>query len=637
MPIDPDLIPNIPGSDPTKKVILGTSASSSITFYKNVHLPANYSHIFYWPNKAKQDDYFNSRPKQSYNNVTYINLEDGFLRVGFPIKELKGYTYASIINPNSNYENKKFYYFITGMKSINNNMTEVYIALDVWNTFYFDVTPTYCMIVRQHSKTDELFESLTPEPIGTGTYVTNKLYNEYDDSNTYLPEKYFGVALLQTGEWNGDIISGHVQPPNVIMNFLSMTMIGRFYNYPINSDDTGAALALINKLNEAYGHFDECFSAAYMYPVWATLEHNNYQVDHSPYYKTRDLMFDMSNSWDNIDGYKPHNYKLYQYPYRMFQLYNSSGDTHNYLYEYFNGLSALSKKLLFRQYSSPFAASGSGVEVDTVPVNYKNMSEAWDELVKWNFDNPCILTNDNSKKWWDYNGTKVAIGGLTAVLGVAAAATGVGAAGIAAAGAAGGVASAEANLISPPVQGSTNQQVYNYNQSQADLARAQRNLKSSQLSETHAGIAFADSSIDTAAGFINSTLTANSNPPSVSGSFNASPALLSGNAGTFARDVCLCKTDLKRIDAFFDRYGYTVNQIAIPDLSARKVFTYIQTAGCNFEPVLNENNYVDPTHIAVINSIFDRGVTVWNSNYNGSYDRIGEFNPTAIRNNQVER
>lgn len=642
MPIDPDLIPDIPGSDPTKKVILGTSPSTTVTLYKRVNFPANYAHIFYWPNKAKQDEYFNSRPKQKYNNVTYINLEANYIRMGFPIKELKGYVYLSFINENSNYENKTFYYFITGMKSINNNMTEVYISLDVWNTFYFDVAPSYCMIVRQHSKTDKLFESLTPEPIGTGTYITNKNYNTYDDASNRLPFDVMGVAIAQAGTWNGS----RVVPFNMLWNYGYLVTHAKLFNFPINDpDDPNAKMDLLTFLNTMEGHFDECIAAAYLYPIQFTLTHDSdYHINTFPntQYNTvhRDLLFNLENSWDELDGYTPHNYKLYQYPYRLFQVYSADGTCQNYMYEYFKNLSALRKMISFRQYGSSIASTGNGVEVEQVPLHYKNQDEAWDECVKWNMDTPMLLTNNNAKKWWDYNWFKVGLSAIGSAIGIAGSCIGVGSAAVGAAGAASGVSNAANEL-------SAAQGAYAADASQTNAARVQsknaayntalRNQQSANLSLQSAEVSLAGAALETASGFINSTLTANSNPPSIVGSFNASPAVANGKSGIFGRDICLQKADLKRIDTFFDRFGYTVNQIAIPDLSARKVFTYIQTNGCNFTPLPNNSNYVEAPHIAVINSIFDRGTTVWNSEYNNVFDTIGEFNPTTIRNNQVER
>lgn len=640
MPIDPNLIPDIPGSDPTKKVILGTSPSTTVTLYKNVNLQANYAHIFYWPNKAKQDEYFESRPKQKYNNVTYINLEDGFIRLGFPIKELKGYTYLSFINNNSNYEAKKYYYFITGMKSINNNLTEVYISLDVWNTFYFDITISPCMLVRQHHKDDEYFDSLTPEPIGTGTYKTNYFFLNEDSDGNQLHFKNMGVCVVQAGTWDGS----RVVPFTSLWNYNFIVTHAKIFNFQINNENGHNAVpaqALLDFLNTMDGHYDECIAAAYLYPYWATLptdsDYHIQPLGHA--YVTRDLTFDLENVWEIMDTYKPHNRKLYQYPYRLFQAYSSDGTIQNYQYEYFDDFYLNDiKKVKMRQYCSPIASSGNGVEVDTIPLRYKGNYEGWTDLVKWNMDTPLLLTNNNTKKWWDYNWQKVGFSAMTTGIGIAASAIGVGQAGLALSGAKAAVAGAQndAAVAAANVQANgTGANIHAYTNAQANLAASQRNAKSAELSAVSSGLSLGGAVMDTASGFLSTVVTANSNPPSVIGSFNASPAMAAGRSGVFGRDICLQASDLKRIDTFFDRFGYSVNEIKTPDLHPRKVFTYIQTSGSNFEA--KATSYVESTHLAVINSIFDRGVTVWNSEYSNAYTSIGRFTNTVINDNQVER
>lgn len=75
------------------------------------------------------------------------------------------------------------------------------------------------------------------------------------------------------------------------------------------------------------------------------------------------------------------------------------------------------------------------------------------------------------------------------------------------------------------------------------------------------------------------------------------------------------------IDGYFDKYGYTTNQIKKPNINARKHWTYTKTNGC----VLKGNAPVDS-----INSIikcFDRGITFWkNANEVGKYTEYADDN-----------
>ena len=50
---------------------------------------------------------------------------------------------------NENYSNKWFYAFITGMRYINDNVTEISIATDVFQTWQFDLIYKQSFIERE--------------------------------------------------------------------------------------------------------------------------------------------------------------------------------------------------------------------------------------------------------------------------------------------------------------------------------------------------------------------------------------------------------------------------------------------------------------------------------------------------------
>ena len=66
----------------------------------------------------------------------------------------------------------------------------------------------------------------------------------------------------------------------------------------------------------------------------------------------------------------------------------------------------------------------------------------------------------------------------------------------------------------------------------------------------------------------------------------------------------------KSIDKFWNLYGYKVNEVKIPNIKGRQNWNFVKTIGCNFFGPLNA------TDLATIQSIFDKGVTIWHSHDN---------------------
>jgi hypothetical protein len=78
---------------------------------------------------------------------------------------------------------------------------------------------------------------------------------------------------------------------------------------------------------------------------------------------------------------------------------------------------------------------------------------------------------------------------------------------------------------------------------------------------------------------------------------------------------CLTESYLKQVDDYFTTYGYALNVVAVPNIHARKEFTFIKTKDC----VVRGNLPVDA--IRTICKCFDSGITWWVNGENvGNYE-----------------
>ena len=122
-------------------------------------------------NANVQFEYFNSLPNLEIDNISY-QRKDSIIKYPAHIDSLLEYNYC--MYQNENYTNKWFYAFITDMKYINDNMTEITIKTDVFQTWQFDIIYKNSFIEREHVNDDTIGKNILPENLDLGEFVCNK-------------------------------------------------------------------------------------------------------------------------------------------------------------------------------------------------------------------------------------------------------------------------------------------------------------------------------------------------------------------------------------------------------------------------------------------------------------------------------
>lgn len=93
-----------------------------------------------------QEEYFLSLPYEEDEQASY-QRKDGVIRFNRHIDEIISYNYC--MYKNENYSDKWFYAFITGMRYVNDGMTEITIATDVFQTWQFDIIYKNSFVERE--------------------------------------------------------------------------------------------------------------------------------------------------------------------------------------------------------------------------------------------------------------------------------------------------------------------------------------------------------------------------------------------------------------------------------------------------------------------------------------------------------
>lgn len=98
---------------------------------------------------------------------------------------------------NENYTNKWFYAFITNMQYVNDNMTEITIETDVFQTWQFNINYKKMFVEREHVNDDTIGLHTVPENVELGEYVI--------DGVDYTYEMDELIYIIQTTEYlNGE-------------------------------------------------------------------------------------------------------------------------------------------------------------------------------------------------------------------------------------------------------------------------------------------------------------------------------------------------------------------------------------------------------------------------------------------------
>lgn len=131
-------------------------------------------------NSTDQFNYFNNLPKLEASNFSF-QRKDNIIRWPGHVDNLMYYNYC--MYQNENYGTKWFYAFITDMRYVNDNMTEITIATDVFQTWQFNLNYKRMFVEREHVNDDAIGLHTVPETLETGDYIIDEIirFSDFDE------------------------------------------------------------------------------------------------------------------------------------------------------------------------------------------------------------------------------------------------------------------------------------------------------------------------------------------------------------------------------------------------------------------------------------------------------------------------
>lgn len=585
--------------------------NTTVKILSGVPLDNQYENTMWYFDATAQYNSLSRFTKYTFQNppsaLTYQRVNKNTIRINRVADDLYDCNYMMF--QNTAYGSKWFYAFITSVNYINDNVTEVVYELDViqtWLGLIIDGNLEECFIERQHAKDDTIGLNLTPEHVTLG----DALYDGYDELFGYTygaaPNEYHPCIVVAApfnktgGNARGTITGGMYS--------------GLYYNIFSDYDNHN----MISELNDFFNNvtvqarYDEIVTMFYFIREFATMP-NTYDTPNQSFYRedktvTRDYRGFKDDYSTNESYYVPRNNKLFTAPYNYITVTDWQGHGMDYAYEYFNRDSNIQFSLV----SSLSVVPAIGF----VPQKYMgNVDALYDENYDYSF-----WYNDFPRVPWVVDGfiawlaqTGAALGGMALSYLPQIAMSAVG-----------GLEAAKMNganaAFNSMIEGANtlkefpvdvldeNMQVIGQTMGWTNkIAQKRTNYTSNydmpQMS-LHANVQGI-----MAAGAVQALKGTR-----IGGNSQVSQNWAVNNIRVSAVHKKIKAEYARRIDKYFDMYGYAQNYVDVPDIHCRQYWTYVKTIGCTLTGELPADD------ARKIGRIFDSGVRFWTD-----IDHIGHY------------
>lgn len=498
----------------------------------NVPLENNYKNQVLFDTTIEQADImktkiakdFNKKPL-SFTGLTYIR-KDNVLRIPKHIDEL--YTCNYLMYNNNNFAHKWFYAFITDMRYVNPQLTEITIETDVWQTWFKEITLKESFVEREHvSVQDDNNKYHTfPETLETGEYIVNT--HEVDQkSDGVASDMCYVIASTLSKEKSTVVVDGVTTTRYLAAGGGKYNGVYSGVKYYRCKTSTYVDELLENYVNAGQG---EGVNGLFMIPKWLAPTDSEDGIAEVKQTSSHSEYNNSTSKNLTLDGYTPRNKKLLTYPFNYLLVSNNNGANAIYKYEDFDDKVFCS-----------FVVKGAicpGGSIRMTPTAYKGVSEYDEESINLGKFPICNWTTDMYTNWMVKNSASIQNSQAQTIISGAA-------------GTIGGILSLDLDT------------------GLSSAANAYFDIKSSMLE------------------IQKQQLT----PPQANGNVNCGDVIASSSKNTFHfYKMSIKKEFAEKLDKYFDMYGYQVNTVKIPNINNRPCWNFVKTIGVNIDGAIPQND-----------------------------------------------
>lgn len=376
--------------------------NGTIKILHDVPLDNTYQHTLYFASAAAQQSWFNNRVKYTLQNQYYTRLNRGIIRVAVLADNIYDCNY--VMYQNTGFGNKWFYAFITSVEYINNEVAEIRFEIDVIQTWLFEFHLQPCFIERMHTATDNIGENIAPEGLELGEY----LFPDGITKDDITDDLIIIAAVTDTqSATDGSTYYGGVFSGSTLYAFNPTDEIG------------------INTFLSSYNTRPDAITSMYVAPknfIVGTVPQGGKKLSSFSdvmAYNFEILSSEALTANKTINGYTPHNKKLYTYPYNFFRVFTPTGNKMTMRYEFCDNLTpslvfGCTVLLPVQLIARPMNYKGFGTDPGDIQVvldNYPMCSWAVDTYTAWAAQNSIPIGLDAMTSIVDL-GVGVAMGGI---------------------------------------------------------------------------------------------------------------------------------------------------------------------------------------------------------------------------------
>lgn len=579
--------------------------SGIIELYSGVPLREDYQNTFSFRNETEQRTYFVGKRVRELTEQLYTRRASGVIRVKANIADLQNVDYISFLNHGTFFnENKRFYGFVVNMAYVNENVTDVLFVVDVIQTYMFDITYKQSYVEQTHinlledlsiKRSDFDSTYILPQNVDIGEYAFFPItFNHGTEIHDVFGNFVYVVAATFDKNFN-----------NAVGGLQNGFYSGLAFNVFDNVNDINNFLLSAASNNKSDGIVN-IFMAPNAFVSYPGME----EID---VYIPRDIWDDIYR--DNI-GYVPRNWILYTAPFCKIVFTDNNGTIAEYYPQFFTDLYYDERDQKYKyEFKCTCVCAGSN-EFSIFPMNYKGTIRNYNEQIVLNITPQCAFATDSYRAWLAQNSAKMGVESAYASKNAALANEKAMYTKIYADKRAGlEQASANFNAVTEAIGNTVNQGTPGALIANAAMAAGQviiTNAKN-QLAESENWENYALSKLATrndyahTIGLLNAAAgVASTMPPHASGAASGMAGTVNG-AYRLSCYLCVpCGGMLRKLDQYFNMWGYRVDRLEIPDFKTRKYWNYIRCSMFNAEGTNIPGAYFD-----IIKTIFERGITFW--------------------------
>lgn len=302
------------------------------TYIKLVRFDVTKEHQITFSDGVSQVDYFLNQINGVELTASSYQRKEYKIRFPALIDSIEQYNYAIVQNKPESY--KYYFYYITDMEYISDELTDVTIKLDVFQTYQFDFHYLRSLVEREHANTDNVGDNTIPEGIEKGFFTLNKK-EQVEELNriVYVVQ----VKKIEDGTTAISTNLGGIQGKGgyYVCRYYKnvLQIINEYASTEQYTDVTIEDIESIYMIPYAFTNFN--FDSAYVDQPdgWIRQLGRNSEFGEMTFPNRFDVSINKPNS---IDGYIPKNKKLLTREFNYLIVSNQNGATEELAYEDFN-------------------------------------------------------------------------------------------------------------------------------------------------------------------------------------------------------------------------------------------------------------------------------------------------------------